>query len=647
MGAWLHAVPAIFVGLAVVTIPGLPAAWILRFRGLTLVAASIAASIAVVALASIASSILGLRWGLVPILVVAATLTLLLAPTRLIRSRTDRRFPSVSTPRSALWAAAAVIVAGGLIGQEIARAVGSPENISQTYDGVFHLNAAAHIMLSGDSSPFNMNLTSPNSQGSFYPTLWHSFVALIAQLTGASIPAATNSFALVVSAWIWPVAILFFSRPFFVRRPAHLVLGAILAANFSAFPYLLLAWGVLYPNLLSTALIPIALGFIYAALRHRSVHSRAPLISLWVAAIGAVGAASLAHPNAIFGIAAFTIPMFLVTANDVRKLELTTVAKSLRFTGLGIAVVGYAVIWSVVSTSDNQRNYGGNVLNAAVNGLSNAQMLESRAWFLTILVLGGIATLLVLKRHRWLILSYCIALGLFVVAAGLDGPIRTLFTDPWYNDAHRLATLIPIGAIPLAAAAAARLLDYVTAGLEKVEPERVGPRVRPHLPTIGAVVVCALILTGARGGTIPMQSGWISDLHEPAGELLSEDERVLLDRIAQEIPEDAVIVGDPWTGTSLALAISQREVLFPHFGGNYGSDRNELALEFVPMGAEVCPLVNSLGVDYLLDFGAERYDIGDPTRYAKYVGLHNVANSPVVTEVDREGRAKLFAIECD
>ncbi|GAA2824206.1 hypothetical protein FB468_1846 [Leucobacter komagatae] len=646
MSDWFQAFPAVVAALALVTLPGLPVAWLLRLRGLTLVAGSVAASIASIALASIGAPALGVSWGILPIAAVAVALALAGLPFYFITSHVKP--PStLLTLRSSLWVAVAVILAGLLIGVEIVQAIGSPENISQTYDGVFHVNAVAEILLTGDPSPFHMDLSSPGTNGAFYPTLWHSAVALVAQIVGASVPVATNAVALVTSSWIWPVGILFFSRPFFVKRPAHLILGAVLAANFTAFPYLLLAWGVLYPNLLSTALIPFALGFIYPALRHRQTHSQAPLVSLWIAAVGAVGAATLAHPNALFGIAAFTVPMLLVTANDVRKLSLSRLQKSLRLGTIIAVITLYVIIWSRVRTGDNKREFGNSVGQAFVNGISNAQMLDTRAWFLTVLVAGGVAVLLVTRRHRWLILSYGVALGLFVVASGLSGSVRDAITGAWYNDAHRLAALLPIGAIPLAAVACAKLLDYVTAGLKNVDPERVSERARKYLPAVGAVVVFALILTGARGQGLALQTRWIQDLHNPAGMLLSEDERTLLERLPDEVPADALIAGDPWTGTGLALAIAQREVLFAHLNGNYSISSGELAAEFSMLGEAACPLVRELGVSYMLDFGDERYSIGEDELYKKYSGLSDIAQSPVVTEIDREGDAALYRVDCD
>lgn len=651
MTEWFQAAPALIVAVAVFTLPGLPAAWLLRLRGLALVAASIAASIAVIAIASIVGPVVGMSWGPLLTCVTAGALALLILPLRFIKlplsSRSGHRgsLAVAAYPRNGFWTAASLLLAGLLITSTVTGAIGSPENFSQTYDGVFHLNAVAHVMLSGDASPFHMDLSSPGSSGSFYPTAWHATVALVSQLSGASVPVATNVVAIATSAWIWPVAILFFSRPFFAKRPAHLMMGAVLAASFTAFPYLLLAWGALYPNLLSTALIPIALGFVYPALRPRETRSNAPLVSLWIAGAGALAAATLAHPNALFGFAVFTLPMLVVTANDIRKLPISGTAKVLRWGAIGIVVLGYITMWGIVATGDNERNTG-SLTEAFLDGFSNAPMLNARAWFLTVLVIGGIVVLLVRRRHRWLILSYVLALGLFVTASAFPEPIRSLITGAWYNDAHRLASLLPIAAIPLAAIATARLVDYVTAGISQFEPDWALARIRRYLPVLGALVVFALIVTGSRGQSLAVQTGWIAELHRADGLILSQDERTLLERIPDEVPAEAVIAGDPWTGTGLALAISERGVLFGHLNGTYGSATRELASDFTSLGAAACPLLNELGVNYLLDFGTDRYSVGADELYDPYRGLEDIQSSPIVTEIDREGQAALFKVDC-
>jgi len=648
MTQWISAAPTLLVALALATIPGLPAAWVLRFRGLTLIAASIVASFALVALASVLAPLLGVPWSVLPVLALGILLAAALLPIRRF-ARVDVETMTQSRA-SILLTGGAVFVAFALIGFEIARAIEAPERISQTFDAVFHLNAVAEILSTGDASPLHMNLSSPGRPTGFYPTVWHSFVALVVQLSGASVPVATNVVTIVVAAWVWPIAILFFSRPFFVRRPAHLVLGAVLAASFSAFPYLLLTWGVLYPNLLSTALIPYALGFLYLALRASTVGVGVPAVSLWIGAIGAIGAAALAHPNAVFGIATFSLPIFAVVTNDIRQNPHYSVpSKIARWSLLLLTVVAYVVFWSIFTTHDSRRYDDVSPLGALVDALTNAPLLDVRAWFMSVLVVGGIIVLLIGKRHRWLIGSYLLAIMLYTVAVGFDGPLRDSITGPWYSDAARIAALLPIAAIPLAGAAVALLLDLVTDGLRNFEPRRVPDRVRPLLPSIGAVIVFALVLTGGRGSTVPAQSGWTADLYsfDERPLLLDEDEIALLERLDDKVPDGATIAGDPWSGTALAYAYSGRPTLFPHLQGNWPDAALQLAERFNSMtSAEACALLDRLDVQYMLEFGGPRYDIDDPERAKPFAGLRHISQSPILELIDKEGRAALYRVTC-
>lgn len=647
MSLWLAALPAVLVAVLCVTAPGMLIAWTLRLRGLSFLAGAVAASIAAIGLATIAAGAIGVRWGVLPLIAVSLAIALLVLPLRMLaRDRFVYRNDRPRSRASFIAAIGGVLAAGALIAFQLTGDIGAPDNISQTYDGVFHLNAAAHSLITGNVSPFDFQVSAVGSSSAFYPSLWHATVVLVAQLTGASIPVATNAVALAVAAWVWPVAIVFLTKNFVGERHANPILVGLLATGFTAFPYLLLSWGVLYPNLLSTALLPIALGFLHRSLRHRELGVEAPLVSTWVATIGALGASVLSHPNGVFGFALLSAPLLLATANDVRRSELSRGQKAARLSAIGVAALAMLLLWLRVQTGDNTREYGSSIATATIDGFSNAPMLDPRAWFLTVLVVAGVIFLLAAKRHRWLIGSYVITLGFFVVSSSLSGGLRDVLTGAWYNDAHRLAALLPITAVPLAAVAVCKIYDYVSLGLSRDSQSLSGSRVSQVAATLAVLLIALLVVTGSRGQALVAQSGWIRDLYLSDGLLLSDDERDLLERLPEEVPDDAVVAGDPWTGTGLALAISQREVLFAHLKGNYNDEITDLATDFKDMGANSCPILTDLGVTYILDFGSDRYSIGQDELYADYLGLHDVAQSPVVTEIDREGDAALYRVDC-
>ena len=128
---------------------------------------------------------------------------------------------------------------------------------------------------------------------------------------------------------------------------------------------------------------------------------------------------------------------------------------------------------------------------------------------------------------------------------------------------------------------------------------------------------------------------------------MSTDERTLLERLDEEVPADAVIVGSPWTGTSLAYPLADRRVMYTHVLMDVTPDVELVTekLRDAEAGDEVCAAVERLDVEYLLDFGTlEVHDFGPHI----YPGFRYPAVSSAFELVDREGSAKLYrVIACD
>ena len=649
MTTWISAAPALLTAIAVVTLPGMATAYALRLRGLGFLAGSIAASFAAIAIASLGAPLVGIRWGVLPVLACAATLA---AVAFLIRRWLPRSAPDWSLRRARLLVAVPVLLAGGIITAEVMRAIQDPENVSQTYDAVFHLNAVAFIMETGDASPLHMNLAVPHQTIAPYPTLWHSVVALVTSLSGASVPVATNAMALTVSSWVWPIAVLFFTAPFVAGRRSGLLFAGVFAATSSAFPYLLLSWGVLYPNLLANALLPIALGFTHLALRPTLQTSPAPRAALWIGAAGALGATTFAHPNGIYGFAVLALPLIIAYAGRVERRSLPALGRAWRWIGVVAALAVIVTLWMVVRNSDSDKQYAGGVLNGALSALSNAPLIPAKAWFVSLFVLSGAVLLVIWKQHRWLVLSYGLTVLLYAVAIGFTGPLRDAFTVAWYNDAARIAALLPITAVPIAAVSAMLLFDAILLGLTHrpdVLPARVA---RGWMPLLALAAVAALLVTGARGSNIGSQIGWMSGLYSAAPadkdqpDLLSNDEMVLLQRLDGETPDDARIAGDPWSGTAYAYSVAGRTVLFPHMTAQYDADAAAIAAGLRDMGQSACPYLDRLGVDYVLDFGDPNFEVYPAEKSAHFAGLRHVGENPILHEVDREGMAALYRVEC-
>lgn len=633
MIAWVQIVPALLTATTLAILPGLPAALILRLRGLTLVAGAVAASFACIGIASFITPYFGMDWGL---LCVTAATSALAGISGIVRLFDRTPSPVYAGPARARRIAyfVAFLIAAVLVVSVIIPGIGRPWHFSQSYDNVFHLNAVAWILETGNASPTAMTMTSPELSTSFYPTLWHAVVALVVQASGVSIPFATNALSIVVAAGVWPIAIIFFARPFFRSSLFTIVASGIIAAAFSAFPYHLFSWGILYPNLLSVALLPIALGFLHAALRHHLLRETGRIGALWIGFAGALGAATLAHPNAVLGVIAISLPLLIVVAIGNFKRFGNSPRSWGRLAGIIVAFIIMSVIWRSISTGDSNRDFGNHPVTALFGALTNSPITTAHAWFITVFVLLGAVLIWRGATHRWLVISYGITVMLYVIVSSTTGPFRDFFTIGWYNDAHRLAFLLPIAAVPLALAGAAAMLKPLQQGLIR-EPRS------KRLIVLGVALL--LVLTGTRGASMDSSQDDMFVMFDPDAQgLVSDDELALMERFDETTPKDALIAGNPWNGSGLAFALGGRDVLFPHLRGEWSAEAQKFAHEMRELPkSEICVLSRKLGVTHVLGSNEPLYLRGS----SAYEGLNDLQERAPLTKIDSEGDAALYRID--
>jgi len=231
------------------------------------------------------------------------------------------------------------------------------------------------------------------------------------------------------------------------------------------------------------------------------------------------------------------------------------------------------------------------------------------------------------------------------VTLGFSGPVRDFLSSAWYNDAARIAALLPIIGVPAAAMAIIFVLEAVEKRLQSERLEWRDNR-RNTEKALVLTLIILFVFFGARGSAVPAQLGWAEQLFEVTDDspLLTPDEVSLLKRLSEQLPEDAVIVGDPWTGTAFAWAVADRRVIFAHFGTEYPDLISPLAGDFKTLGSDLCPLIEQLHVTHFLEFEPEQYIVEDWSR--PFIQLHNIGGSPILREIDREGDAALFEVTC-
>ena len=137
--SWFGVAPAVFVALVVMITPGALVVWLLRFRGLWLWALAGPASLSVIAVGSLVAPLVGASWSIWTIFGATAAIALIAFALRMLLLRGPGPVEPPRAPRAVLTLSG-LVLAAALITLQVGYLVGSPENISQTFDNVFHLN---------------------------------------------------------------------------------------------------------------------------------------------------------------------------------------------------------------------------------------------------------------------------------------------------------------------------------------------------------------------------------------------------------------------------------------------------------------------------------------------------------------------------
>ena len=637
MGDWISAVPSYLVAVLVLILPGaavVASGWGVRSPQRLLLVPAISATLA--AAASTLAHFVGLRWNLLPL----ALLTLVVVGIGLLLRRGTGADPAPAGRRTLLTAALALVATAGVMTVMFARAFGSPENIAQRFDNIVHLNAIALAVKNGDASGFQIGATSDIG---FYPNGWHAITTLVVELTGSSIPVAVNGANLAFVSVLWPASIMALVGALFAQRRTAYIAAAALSTGFGAFPALFFNWGVLYPNLVGYAMLPAALSTVVTALDDRG--PRALTRALLLVALLA-GGVFLGHPNAFLALLAFAAAV-VIGILSVRAFEARTRRSVL---GVGVAVAGFglvmAVLWSIFRTGAEHSGWAPwqNLAQAAGEGLlASPRGFTPTIVAVVLLAAGAVAAA---RRPRWLpvLAVFGVAVVLFMVVSGLriDSPVRQALTNPWYNDPNRLAALLPLAAIPVATLGALAIVDTARRWATRWSLPR-------WTRVTAAVVAVIAVFSVVLGPNVRIALAQVHEAYAYTDNalILSDDEHALLERLDDETPGDALIIGSPRTGTSLALALADREVTQRHV---FGSPSPELLflnthLRDIDTDPAVCSTVDKLGIDYVLDFG-RRDVIDDSNGATAYDGIQDLVPSAHLVLVDSQGpEARLFRIE--
>ena len=697
---WVSALAPALVAAVLLVVPGLIVNLGLGARGFDVLGLAPLTSLGVLAFATLTVPVVVGRWSLVAVTISLALLALVAVAGRAIiawrtggeafvRPVLSRRWWMERwwksrrwTPdRRTRWWLSSAGLAAAIVATNFMLGVRDPHLPSQTIDAGFHYNAVLAVIRSGLPDGGQVGAASGAAVTAWYPPLWHDVTAMVSSLTGVNIVIGANAVAWAIGGIVWPLSMVWLCSRILphARLLTTMALG-LCAGAITLFPYLMLSFGVLWPNVLSLAALPaaIALTLMVLHLMPRSIHAQDDISSAGVAADGAIldenevaavrGGVAVgpelswwtvlfvgfvgfvgmffAHPGALFalGIWAGVGSVLLSARLVVRSQKLG--ARQLRHSlllllGGWLAVLGGWAALNLIPALNSVRDFNWHELmtmNQAMGQALTLSTINTKAhWVLGVAVLWGFYRLLNVPRLRWLLLSHVYLVFLYMLCAGSSSWLARELTGFWYNDAQRVAALIPMTAVPLAALGITSAADAVGRFVGRVSADvfsrQLSPRRALGIACLAMLVYPAAIYPsqGLGHGAAVLQVRY--DNANFSNLLVTADEQALYEKLATQIPAGETVLGSPFTGAQFSAIWSGHRVVIPHTGSNPIPDVALVSQKFKSFTTDpqVCAAVKRLKVGVVVD-DYDRYGQTDE-RQATYSGLVDLYDTPGLTPI--------------
>ncbi len=409
MAGWVGQAPALLVAIAIIVLPGLPAALCLRGSGLQRLGAAIALRHSRSSPpASVVAPWLGLGWSPLPVAIVASIVTVVAAVLRLDRSWGAAGRHTAPSPRLGCPERGIPRMDRHPHGRDR-----RPLHPSQLYDGLFHLNAVEFIVQNSDASPLHMTMVTPGASSAPTPLCgtpsWRSWFRCQQRRCGDQHRHGRRDRGDLAGRTRMPRVVLFRAHP------AAAFWAPLVAFGFSVYPLGFLNWGVLYPNLLGNVLLPLFLAFVIRAFSSGDGPAGR---TLWIlTAAAAAGASAAAHPSSLLAGVVLVVP-FVVW----QVLRPWRTASRGRRAGIIVGlVVGFALlvaVWLAANVTTHEWLPGATMSQALGEVAFLSPVGRSTGLLLGLLAAIGIWRV-VKDRQWWVLFAYGVSIVFYLASAWL------------------------------------------------------------------------------------------------------------------------------------------------------------------------------------------------------------------------------------
>lgn len=331
-----------------------------------------------------------------------------------------------------------------------------PDCYFQGWDNVHHLAEIQTFVRGEDYYPISnfryiAGDVSPTVDASyFYPSAWHMLAAMLVSLLGIPVAEAANAVNILSIAVVYPLGFFLCITSLGLSNKKAIPFCAVVCIGIPAFPWDMISYGPLYPNLLGLAFVPGSLAFIALLLRGDNVSFRTHPHAAILLGVPMFAALALTHPGALFSLGAIAAPL-LIAAVAGKAKKICKGNGLLAWSAGALCLILICVIWYccykapfLSATTSVDWPAISSLPRALFDAFTLGVTTHPSQIVIPILCLSGCFVLLKSKRNRWLVVSFAFVVLLYAVDAGTNFSIKHLLTGFWYTDYHRTGAMVGI-----------------------------------------------------------------------------------------------------------------------------------------------------------------------------------------------------------
>ena len=558
-----------------------------------------------------------------------------------------------------------------------------PNAVSQSGDALYHYMQVAIIEREDYASMFNPNagMFGLTSHAGFYPIVWHQVASLGAWSWRETLIA--NNVLLLAVALVWYLGLVYLARTALpkVRHAPYLALAASLLAP--VFPWRLTYGAALWPYCMAVATCPAVIAMSIECWRRARtlmvVAAREQNTSVWGARARAAMALSaiipffvgscLIHTSAA---AMLLWPLFgIILCYAVRSGIRSWRAGRRPLAAawwIGALLTVAALVAFVFLPGPQQHHFGRYTELDWSNPVTKLLIPVALNYFggwatewielpLTVLSLLGAAICLWRRRNWELVVAWIFSLSL-ILAAIAPIPVLSSITGLFYRNPHRLKAMTAVLAVLLVVVSLDALRTWLAPVVRKVRSGLNGAFGRLGLSDqtisvvnrvaaafIAAVLCAPAMVVGSQAIASDVREGYLP-VHGDTRFIADKAELDMIRRLPEELPDNAVVIGDPVAGTGyIPILTGMRSVwVFP---GQAADDADGIYLrehfKQIRTDPHVCEILQQHGIRYFYADKDIRFNNSQLSKIRP--GLYGVDTSSGFTLIDSGGSASLWRID--